>query len=88
MKHPFVGEHANANAVPHENGNTVSMRLAAKPAPYNKHKVHITREGLFEPNLGYFGRISESLFGKAEKEIESKAKKFNSRKASQAGGRR
>ena len=81
VKHPFVGEHANANAVPHENGNTVSMRLGAKPAPYNKHRVHMTRNGLFEPDLGFFGGISESLFGKTESEIKNQAKKFTSRKA-------
>ena len=69
-KHPFVGEHANANGVEHENGSTVSMRLGAKPAPFNKHRGHITKDGLFEPNLGFFGRVSESLFGTTETEID------------------
>ena len=46
------------------------MRLGAKPAPYNKHRGHITKDGLFEPNLGFFGRVSESLFGKTETELE------------------
>jgi len=86
VKHPFVGEHANANAVPHENGNTVSMRLGAKPASYNKNKVHITRDGLFEPELGFFGRASEALFGKTDSKVEDIAKKFTSRKANQTGG--
>ena len=65
-KHPFVGEHAGASAVEHESGQTVSMRLGAKPAPYNKHRGHMTKEGLFEPNLGFFGRATEHLFGKPE----------------------
>ena len=68
-KHPFVGEHAGASAVEHENGQTVSMRLGAKPAPYNKHRGHMTKEGLFEPNLGFFGRATEHLFGKPEEEL-------------------
>ena len=46
------------------------MRLGAKPAPYNKHRGHITKDGLFEPNLGFFGRVSESLFGNTETELE------------------
>ena len=52
------------------------MRLGAKPAPYDKHRGHITRDGLFEPELGFFGQISEKLFGKKESEWEKKAKSF------------
>lgn len=80
VKHPFVGEHANSNAVPHENGATVSMRLGAKPAPYNKHRGHMTTDGLFEPELGFFESASESLFGKSETDLQKKAKQFISRK--------
>ena len=46
------------------------MRLGAKPAPYNKHRSHIPKDGLFEPKLGFFGRASERIFGKTESELE------------------
>ena len=46
------------------------MRLGAKPAAYNKHHGHMTKDGLFEPNLGFFGRATEQLFGKPQKELE------------------
>ena len=60
--HPFVGEHAGASAVQHDSGS-VSMRLGAKKSSYNKHSSFVTKEGLFEPNRGFFGRISDTLFG-------------------------
>jgi hypothetical protein len=60
--HPFVGEHADASAVQHDSGS-VSMRLGAKKTSYNKHSSFVTKEGLFEPNRGFFGRISDTLFG-------------------------
>ena len=76
VKHPFVGEHVDANAVPHENGKTVSMRLGAKPTSYNKHKSHIAHKGIFEPEQpGFFARVSESLFGKVETERDALLKK-------------
>ena len=46
------------------------MRLGAKPAAYNKHSEYMTKDGLFEPNLGFFGRATEQLFGKPQEELE------------------
>ena len=47
-KHPFVGEHANASAVHHDNG-TISQRMTAKPTTHDKHSSIISDgEGLFE----------------------------------------
>ena len=34
--HPFVGEHKDAGAVHHPSG-TISQRMTAKPAAFNKH---------------------------------------------------
>lgn len=79
-KHPFVGEHADASAVQNDGG--ISMKLDAKPAGFNKHRGHITEDGLFEPNLGYFGRISESLFGTTETDLEKFAKQHSLTKKS------
>lgn len=35
-RHPFVGEHKDAGAVHHPSG-TISQRMTAKPAAFNKH---------------------------------------------------
>lgn len=64
-KHPFVGEHANASAVPHENGQTVSMRLGAKPVPErnsnrSSNKVLNNKSG----DQSILDIFTESLFGK------------------------
>jgi len=50
------------------------MRLGAKKSSYNKHRGFITKEGLFEPNIGFLGRISESLFGSTENDLENMAR--------------
>ena len=59
VKHPFVGDHANANSVHHENGS-ISMRLGAKTAGYNKYDSFINSDDHFaEEELGYLGTFSE-----------------------------
>ena len=45
------------------------MRLGAKPVSYGKMDNFITREGLFEPDLGYLGQYYETFFGEYRSEF-------------------
>ena len=67
--HPFVGEHANKNAVHHPDGS-ISQRLGAKPASFNKHESYMGGDGLFEPDLGIVDHASQALFGTYKSEFE------------------
>ena len=66
--HPFVGEHANSGGV-HRDDGTISMRLGAKPVSYGKMDNFVSREGLFEPDLGYLGQYYETFFGEYKSEF-------------------
>ena len=70
--HPFVGEHVNVTAVQNENGS-VSLRLEAKPSPYNKNKGFISEDGAHEPKIGFLTHMYESLFGVSEPNQQKKA---------------
>jgi len=70
--HSFVGEPVNVSAVQNENGS-VSLRLEAKPFPYNKNKGFIFEDGVHEQKIGLLSHIYESLFGVSEPNQEKKA---------------
>jgi hypothetical protein len=76
--HPFVGKHADASAVHHENGS-ISMRLGAKKSPYNKYKGLVSEENAFEPEKGLLNDMSEMLFGITTTDEEKMAKEYSER---------
>ena len=60
---PFVGEHANASTVDHGDGS-ISMRMKAVRAPYNKYENLIARDvDLFRDRKPVLERLSEFFFG-------------------------
>lgn len=69
--HPFVGEHANASAVHHENGS-ISQRMTSRPAAYNKHADSISKNGevFAKQEEGLISRLSNAVFGKYDSEFE------------------
>ena len=69
---PFLGEHADASAVHHENGS-VSMRLGAKKSRNNKYKDLMSEEHSEQPEKGILNVISDVLFGIATTDQEKMA---------------
>jgi len=74
--HPFLGEHANASAVHHENGS-VSMRLGAKKSRNNKYKDLMSEEHFEQPEKGVLNVIYDVLFGFAMTDQEKMAKEYS-----------
>ena len=75
--HPFVGEHADASAVNHGNG-TISSRLNAQKATFNKHADHISKNGevFHHEEEGPISRMSHALFGKYESSFEKRVREY------------
>ena len=75
--HPFVGEHADASAVHHENGS-ISQRMTARPAAYNKHAEYMVKEGdvFAKQEEGVIGRFSRAIYGQSNTEFEKRVRDF------------
>lgn len=87
--HPFVGKHADASAVDHGNG-TISQRMTARQATFNKHADHISKNGeVFKhEEEGPISRMSQALFGRYESEFEQRVRDYQSKRQSQHKNKR
>ena len=72
VKHPFVGEHADASGVHRKDSATVSMRLGAKSSSYSKMGSFVTSEGLFENEPTMMDQLYNSVFGEYQIEFSQK----------------
>ena len=72
-----MGEHADAGAVHHENGS-ITQRMTARPAAYNKHADSMVKEGdVFAPQEeGLIGRFSRAIYGEQNSEFEKRVRDY------------
>ena len=65
LREPFVGEHREASNYDHGDGS-LSMKMTAKAAPYNKYEKLLVKDGLFQNRKSTYTKLGEYIWGSEE----------------------